>query len=94
MFFFFVFGLAGKGGAQCDDAVLCVGNINDFKCITFGTSQQLIADGKLLPFDQANWLKERVELNLDTRNLPAGIYQIEVRTEDGQRSLSRLSIVH
>ncbi|MCS7035942.1 MAG: T9SS type A sorting domain-containing protein [Saprospiraceae bacterium] len=40
------------------------------------------------------WLKERVELNLDTRNLPAGIYQIEVRTEDGQRSLSRLSIVH
>ncbi|MBX2891711.1 MAG: hypothetical protein KF734_12325 [Saprospiraceae bacterium] len=53
--FFILFGLfigivPGKVVGQCAPAIPCVQNINDYQCITFGTSPSLVSSGKLLPY--------------------------------------------
>lgn len=48
------------GNAQCEAAIPCVGNISEYKCITFGTSPDLITEGKLLPFDQAQTQAQKI----------------------------------
>lgn len=53
-------GFRNTSNAQCDAAIPCVNNISEYKCITFGTSPDLIAAGKLLPFDQAQTQAQKI----------------------------------
>ncbi len=56
-----------------------------------GTLQIFNPQGQMV---QQTLLKETTAFDVETRSLPAGVYQINVRTDQGVQVLSRMSVVH